>query len=95
MILILRFVWEDWNIKHIARHNVMPDEVEEVCRGDPYPEQGKKGRIRLTGSTKSGRMLAIILDPEPEQGVYYPVTARSASQKERKEYDIAKGGEKI
>ena len=40
-------------------------------------------------------MLAIILDPEPEKGIYYPVTARAASRKERNEYKIAKGGEKV
>ncbi len=94
MILVLRLSWEDWNIKHIARHNVTPDEVEEVCHGDPYVEQGKKGRIRLIGSTREGRMLAVFLDPEVEHGVYYPVTARSASKKERREYEISKGGEK-
>jgi hypothetical protein len=31
MIHIRRLIWDDWNIAHIARHEVSPDEVEEVC----------------------------------------------------------------
>jgi hypothetical protein len=37
-------------------------------------------------------MLAVILDPEEEEGVYYPVTARPASRKERRLYREQKGG---
>jgi len=37
-------------------------------------------------------MLAAILDPEPETGVYYPVSARPASRRERRLYQEAKGG---
>jgi hypothetical protein len=37
-------------------------------------------------------MLAIILDPEG-RGVYYPVTARPASRKERALYQREKGDE--
>ena len=33
MIVIRRLVWDTWNIVHIARHDVVPDEVEEVCHG--------------------------------------------------------------
>ena len=94
MLSIVRLVWDEWNVRHIARHNIVPDEVEEVCHGDPYPEKGKKGRLRLTGPTTSGRMLVVVLDPGEEPGAYYPVTARPASRKERRAYQIAKGGEK-
>jgi hypothetical protein len=38
-------------------------------------------------------MLAIILDPEKEPGIYYPVTARPVSRKELRAYELAKGGE--
>jgi hypothetical protein len=93
MLSILRLIWDEWNIKHIARHNIIPDEVEQVCHGDPFPEKGKKGRVRITGPTISGRMLAIILDPEKEPGIYYPVTARPVSRKELRAYELAKGGE--
>ncbi len=30
---ICELVWDDDNIDHIAKHNVTPDEVEDVCFG--------------------------------------------------------------
>jgi hypothetical protein len=33
MIVISRLIWDSWNVAHIARHEVVPDEVEEVCHG--------------------------------------------------------------
>ena len=37
MIVIRRLIWDSWNITHIARHDVTPDEVEDVCHGDIWP----------------------------------------------------------
>ncbi|MCL4544783.1 MAG: hypothetical protein M1118_09355 [Chloroflexi bacterium] len=45
------------------------------------------------GPTLLGRMLTVILDPEPEPDVYYPVTARPASRQERRHYQETRGGE--
>ena len=33
-----RLIWDPWNIGHIARHDVTPEEVEQVCRG-PHVER--------------------------------------------------------
>jgi uncharacterized DUF497 family protein len=88
MIFIRYLVWDEWNRAHIARHNVTPDEVEEIClTANPQTEDAKKGRIRVTGLTKKGRIISAFLDPEPEKGVYYPVSARDASKPERKSYN--------
>lgn len=92
MIFVRRLNWDAWNVAHIARHGVIPDEAEEAYHGDPYTDEGKKGRIRLVGPTRAGRMLAMILDPEEEEGVYYPVTARPASRRERELHRGQKGG---
>lgn len=84
MIKILKLVWDSWNTVHIARHDVIPDEVEEVAHNDPLVQQGKKGRLLIIGFTKKQRPLTVILDPEELEGVYYPVTAHTASRSERK-----------
>jgi len=65
--------------------------VEEVIAGDFIPEPGHSGRIVLIGPTLAGRMLAVVLDPEGA-GVFYPVTARPASRKERRRYQQLRGG---
>jgi uncharacterized protein len=87
-----RLIWDAGNIIHIARHGVVPDEVEEVCYGDPLFQITYANRFLVTGLTKAGRMLSVVLDPEEEEGTYYVVTARSASQKERRLYQQQKGG---
>ena len=49
----------------------------------------------MIGSTKTERILSIILDPEDEEGIYYPVTARVASKKEQKLYKQEKECKKM
>ncbi len=94
MLLIRRLIWDPWNVTHIARHGVTPEEVEEVCHGEPVVQVGKKGRSLVFGPTLSGRTLAVVLDPESlPEGVYYPVTARPASRGERAIYASERGGE--
>jgi uncharacterized protein len=93
MIEIIRLVWDAWNIAHIARHQVTPNEVEELCQSDCLVLDGHSGRIIVVGLTQANRLLAAVLDPEEEAGVYYPVTARTADRKERRLYQVEKGGE--
>ncbi len=39
----MEFQWDDNNIEHIARHNVYPDEVENVAfDDDPWIKKGRK-----------------------------------------------------
>ncbi|OGM32097.1 hypothetical protein A2803_00845 [Candidatus Woesebacteria bacterium RIFCSPHIGHO2_01_FULL_44_21] len=83
---VKKLIWDGWNIEHIARHNVTKDEVEELCTYQPIVEKGYGGRIRLIGPTNSGRMLGIVLAPKSDK-IYYVVTARPASRKERKAYE--------
>lgn len=83
MLTISRLVWDDWNIGHIARHNVSPEEVEEVCEHEPMVHQTYSGRLRLVGLTDAGRMLTVILAPNKSDDEFYVVTARSASDRER------------
>jgi uncharacterized DUF497 family protein len=95
-IRINSLIWEDSNVAHIARHDVTPLEVEQICRGLHIVRQGKKGRLLVIGLTEQGRMITAALDPEDTAGVYYPVTARPASKKERRLYqeEQDKGGDK-
>lgn len=93
MIEIEQLIWDEWNKEHIARHQVTPQEVEEVCQGTPVVAQGYGGRLRLIGPTQSKRMLGVILAPKGEKS-YYPVTARPASRKERNQYQ-EEGGEPL
>ena len=92
MVFIRRLVWNDWNVAHIARHDVLPEEVEQVCHGDTWVSETYENRLRVVGPTDRGRMLTVILAPQG-RGVYFPVTARPASRQERQRYTALKGGE--
>ena len=63
MISARRLIWDAWNITHIARHQVTPEEVEEVCQGEFVSSETYSGRLRIIGSTASNRMLTVILAP--------------------------------
>jgi uncharacterized protein len=91
MLHIRQLIWNPGNIAHLARHAVTVDEAEEVCHGDPVSLQSYAYRIVLIGPTQAARMLAVILEPVGDD-VYFPVTARPASRKERRYYDQQKGG---
>lgn len=85
-ILVEHLIWSDANIAHIARHQINPSEVEEVCFGEHMATDSYGGRVLVIGSTQDGKVLTIILH-EKEERVFFPVTARPASRKERKLYE--------
>ena len=95
MIVVRKLIWDVWNISHIARHHVTPDEVEAICHRDPLILRGQqKNRLVLIGSTEEERMLAVILESEGS-GIYYPITAYPADKKDIVLYNRLKnkGGE--
>ncbi len=95
MIVVRCLIWDDWNVPHISRHDVTPDEVEAACHAEPVLYRySDKERLMLLGETPTGRVLAIVIGPVPDEepGTYYPFTARPADRRERREYNDLKGG---
>jgi len=81
-----RLDWDDYRIEHIARHDVEPNEVWEVCQ-DPLHLAHREGRnrYRLYGQTTEGRYLFIVLE-HVEGTVYKPITARDMTDGEKRGY---------
>lgn len=94
-ITIIKLIWDEWNVAHIARHHVVPDEVEEVCHGPYLARQTYRKRFLVTGPTQKERILDIVLAPEAEAGTYYVVTALTANHTDQQWYQatLTKGGE--
>jgi uncharacterized protein len=82
---IRRLIWDNWNIDHIWQHRVEYWEVEELIRNEPFFTRAGRTRLRMIGQTNAGRYLTAFLDPEG-QGDYYVVTARNATDSERRRY---------
>lgn len=95
MILITRLIWDDWNMNHIAPHGVTPREVEEACHSEHLSWQSYNDRLVLIGITNAPKILAVVLAPQADEGVYYVVTARIAHKKERQLYRdyLQRGGD--
>src|SRR5829696_996043 len=56
------FSWNNWNVRHIARHGVTPDEAEEIIRGarPPFPRETGEDKFAVWGQTSEGRYLQVV-----------------------------------
>ena len=82
-------IWPEDRVEHIARHNVTPAEVEEVCFGWPLvlraKRRGPNPVYHVLGKTLSGRYLLCIVICFPD-GKGYPITARTMTEKEKQRF---------
>jgi len=81
-IKISQLVWDEWNIKHLKKHNVEKQEVEESIENIKTHRKGYKGRVILIG--RSGKRILSIVIAKEGSNKYYIVTTRDADRKERK-----------
>lgn len=82
---IPEFDWDTRNVRHIGQHHIAPEEVEELRSSRLFIVRVGRVRFRATGVTDSGRYLTVFMDREFDE-VYYVVTARDASRRERQQY---------
>ncbi len=94
MATIRELRWRDDRVEHIARHDVVPAEVEAAVLYDPEVLLERAGLARrdpsqtvyvVLGRTEAGRYLMVVLIHEGG-GVAMPVTARDMDAKERRRY---------
>ncbi len=78
-------LWDDWNVDHIKKHQVKPEEVNQVLKSKTKTLKSYQKRLLILGKTKNKRLLTVVLAPEKDNK-YYLVTARDMSKKERKYY---------
>lgn len=87
---IFELVWPEDRIDHIARHGVLPEEVEDVCFGRGFVQraksQGENPVYYILGQTAAGRYLFCVVIQFPD-GRGYPVTARPMTDRERRKYN--------
>ncbi len=91
--VIKNLIWDDGNVAHIAKHDVSPSEIEETLEINRVEWEAYKERIFIVGSTKTGRMLTVILEPKEGAGIYKPITAYDASKTSIRTYNKEIGGE--
>ncbi len=81
---ISELAWDDYRIEHIARHNIEPEEVWEICL-DPRHLAHREGenRFRIYGQTEAGRYLFVVIERLGTSG-YKPITARDMTENEKR-----------
>ena len=82
-MFIEKLDWDDYRVEHVARHNVEPFEVWEICE-DPLHLARREGdnRYRLYGQTADGRYLFVVLEHIKDR-IYKPITARDMTSGEK------------
>lgn len=87
---LLSLLWDEHNERHIARHKVTPQEVEEVVWSDEaifaVDDSHRRGRLHVYGPTIAGRLLLVVLDEPTSAGDAYVVTARRLKPREQRDY---------
>ncbi len=61
----MQFDWNKANVEHVARHNVTPDEAEQVIENQPIDigiavRKGESRFLQL-GKTNTGRVLFVVV----------------------------------
>ena len=80
--------WDDYNIKHIAEHNINPEEVEDVCFGLHISRKIGSKRSKtymLAGQTDAGRYLNVVIQAKGE-GIFRPGTAFGMNDSHKRRY---------
>lgn len=81
-----RFEWDSGNTEHISRHNVVPDEVEEVFTDEAAMFfRSRSGRFIALGRTEVGRYLTVVYERK-EGGVIRVVTSFDMDEKSKRRY---------
>ena len=87
------FDWDKHNAGHIAKHNIRPEEVEQVLVNSPMPvtEEIHNGEERFLdiGHTQAGKVLWVCWTLR--NGKMRTVTAWAASRHDREGYYAQKG----
>lgn len=78
------FEWDEGNVeKNLFKHNVSPDEAEEVFFSDPRKVfKARYSRYHLYGQTDTGRMLFVVF--ELKGTIARVISVRDMDKKERK-----------
>jgi uncharacterized DUF497 family protein len=80
----LRFEWDSFNLPHVARHDVRPEEFEqalsaEIMELDYYVSENGEERWTAVGETLSGRVLVLVWTVLAD-GCYRPITGYPATK---------------
>ncbi len=83
----MEFRWNAWNVEHIGRHSVTPEDAEVVVRNprSPDPLYRKDGKWLVWGPGRGGRLLQVVFVIENDTAVFV-IHARPLTEPEKRRY---------
>jgi uncharacterized DUF497 family protein len=78
--------WTEQSVDHVAKHGILPKEIEEACFNEtisPYIRSGKDNLHYVFGRTDAGRFVFVVVKQE-RPGQVGIVTARDMNDWEKK-----------
>jgi len=84
---VAEFRWNEWNVEHLARHGVRPDEAEDVVMAGrrPYPLERPDGKWLAWGPTRGGRVLQVVCILDDDDTIYV-IHGRDLTPREKRRY---------
>jgi uncharacterized DUF497 family protein len=84
---VAEFRWNEWNVEHLARHSVKPEEAEDVVlmAKQPYPLERPDDKWLVWGATSSGRALQVVFVLDDDDTIYV-VHARDLTPREKRRH---------
>lgn len=81
----MEFRWNEWNIEHIGKHGVSPEEAECVVSQArrPYPQAREDDKWLVVGRGWGGRWLQVIFIFDPDD-VVFVIHARPLTDREKR-----------
>ena len=83
----MRFRWNQWNVWHVAKHGVQPQEAELVVRraSRPFPRKIEEDKWLVWGQGHGGRFLQVIYVLDPDETIYI-IHCRPLNGAEKRRY---------
>jgi uncharacterized DUF497 family protein len=83
----VEFRWNNWNIEHIARHGVRPEDAEDVIleAETPYPQYHGDGKWLVWGRNSSRGILQVVYILDEDDTVFV-IHARPLTEREKRRY---------
>lgn len=81
------FRWNQWNVEHISKHGIEPEEAELVLVSAeaPFPLIHGDGKWLAWGRGSGGRLLQVIFVLD-DDGIIFVIHARPLTEREKRQF---------
>lgn len=83
----MEFRWNEWNVDHIAKHGVSPEEAESVVgrAKRPFPRKMEDDKWLVWGRGSGGRPVQVIFVLDDDESIFV-IHARPLTESEKRRF---------